>query len=250
VSGDLIADVHYKYVLEKRPAGMSEKSPYLRLTADGVFFRGARVADYKGLSTLLQWIATAGKKHSHAEKSIVDELVEKNEHVIDLEMAIPAWAHSKSAVRMDLVAIENGTVVFWEAKTIVNSEIRCRAEFKADKSPRVLKQLANYRLFLAQPKHPDLVESAYRNTAELLVKLRALADAIGPAISLGPSIVAASRAKILGVAPQAALVVVDLPADKKRAWASWKADHESKLSGKIPMRVLESPGPLVYPGAP
>jgi hypothetical protein len=249
VSGELIADVHYKYVLEERPAGMSEKSPYLRLTSNGVFFRGTKVADYKGFHTLLQWIARAGKRYAHAEKSIIDELVEKNEHVIDLEMAIPAWAHSESAVRMDLVAIENGTVVFWEAKTICNAEIRCRAEFEADKSPHVLKQLANYRLFLAQHKHPELVESAYRNTAELLVKLRALADDIGPTIALGQSIVDASRARRLFVAPQAALVVVDLPKDNKRAWTSWKAGHEGKLLGKIPMRVLESPGPLVYPGA-
>lgn len=79
--------------------------------------------------------------------------------------------------------------------------------------------------------------------------MRRLADKIGPHLALGPSISAASKADRLGVAPSAALVVVDLPADNGRAWKSWKATHERKLSGKIPMRVLESPGALIYKGA-
>src|ERR1700679_2112738 len=113
VSSGLIAEVHYKYVLDQPPPGMSPKSPYLRLTKEGVFFRGNPVKDYKGLDTLRQWIDAAGKKHAGDEKTIVDELVEKNDHVVDLEMAIPVWALSKVAVRMDLVAIEDGKVVFW-----------------------------------------------------------------------------------------------------------------------------------------
>ena len=39
---------------------------------------------------------------------------------------------------MDLVAIEDGKVVFWEAKTDIDSRIRCLAEFEADKFPQVL----------------------------------------------------------------------------------------------------------------
>jgi hypothetical protein len=248
VSGSLIAEVHYKYVsLDEPQPGMS-KSPYLRLTTNGVFFQDTRVAAYEGLATLHKWIAAAGE-YAGDEKSIVDELVEKNDHVVDLEMAIPAWARSKVAVRMDLVAIEEGTVVFWEAKTVNDGRIRCRAEFEADKSPHVLEQLYNYRVFLEQGSHLEQVELAYRNTAKLLVKLRALADGIGPTLALGRRIVDASQADRLSVAPSAALVVVDLPADNKRAWTSWKASHEGKLLGKIPMRVLESPGPLVFAGA-
>lgn len=246
VSGELVADVHYKYVLGE-PDGYSGPL-YLRLTTRGVVSRGALVAAYEGLATLHQWIAVAGK-YAGDEKSIVDELVEKNDHVVDLEMAIPAWAHSKVAVRMDLVAIEDGTVVFWEAKTVNDGRIRCRAEFLEDKFPHVLEQLYHYRVFLEQDWHLEQVERAYRHTAGLLVALRALADEIGPALALGRSIVAASQADRLAVAPLAALVVVDLPADNKRAWTSWKASHEVKLLGKIPMRVLESPGPLVFAGA-
>jgi hypothetical protein len=257
VKGDLIADVHYKYVLGEPEPGMS-KSPYLRLTEEGVSFRDERVADYEGTSTLRQWIAVAGgKEYAGAEKSIVDELVEKNDHVIDLEMALPAWKQPKVAVRMDLVAIENGKVVFWEAKTVDDSRIRCRAEFEKDKSPHVLQQLSNYGVFLAQEGHLERVEYAYLETAKLLVKLRALADKIGPTLALGRSIIAASQAASLAVAPLASLVVVDLQADKPAgtsweaspAWKSWKAIHEGKLKGKIPMRVLESAGPLVFAGA-
>jgi hypothetical protein len=133
VSGELRADVHYKYVLREPRPGMS-KSPYLRLTPKGVSFGHTLVAPYEGISTLLQWIAVAEKQHAGVEKSIVDELVEKNDHVIDLEMALPAWSLPKVAVRMDLVAIEDRKVVFWEVKTVDDSRIRCRAEFEEDKS--------------------------------------------------------------------------------------------------------------------
>ena len=148
---------------------------------------------------------------------------------------------------MDLVAIEDGRVVFWEVKTVNDSRIRCRAEFQEDKFPEVLKQLRNYRVFLAEKQHVEQVETAYRETARLLVELRELADKIGPTRTLGASITAASgRQACRG--RRAALVVVDLPAERS-GWKSWKASHEGKLPGKIPMRVLESPGPLMFADA-
>jgi hypothetical protein len=251
VKGELVADVHYKYVLNEPPPGMS-KSPYLLLTKEGVSFQRKLVAAYEGRPTLLRWIAKAEGKHAGVEKSIVDKFVEMNDHVIDLEMALPAWPLSKVAVRMDLVAIEDGKVVFWEVKTVNDSRIRCRAEFEEDKSPHVLKQLSNYRLFLEHDSQFGQVESAYRNAAKLLVALRALADEIGPTLALGHSIVAASQADRLAVAGRAALVVVGLPADHKQAkgaWTSWKAIHEGKLLRRIPMRVLKSPELLVFAGA-
>jgi hypothetical protein len=251
VSGELRADVHYKYVLREPRPGMST-SPYLRLTQKGVRFGHTLVAPYEGISTLLQWISVAGgEKYAGDEKSIVDALVAKNDHVVDLEMALPACALSKTAVRMDLVAIEDGTVVFWEVKTIINGDIRCNADFLADKFPHVLEQLSHYRAFLGEAEHVKQVESAYRNAAKILVALRALAEEneIGPALALGDRIIAASKAHRLAVAPRAALVVVDLPADNGRAWTNWKASHEGKLLGKIPMRVLESPELLVFAGA-
>jgi hypothetical protein len=239
--------VHYKYVSVEPQPGLT-KSPYLRLTQSGVFFRDTKVAIYEGFSTLRQWIGDAEEKHAGVEKEIVDELVEKNDHVIDLEMALPAWTLPKVAVRMDLVAIEGGKVVFWEVKTVDDSRIRCRAEFEEDKSPHVLKQLSHYRVFLKEDPHVEQVESAYRNAAKFLVKLRALADEnkIGPALKLGDSIVAASQAHRLDVARLANLVVVDLKeAPKGPAWTSWKSSHESKLKGKIPMLVLEGSALLV-----
>jgi hypothetical protein len=251
VRKELVAYVHYKYVLGDLP-GYSGPL-YLRLNANGVFSPEALGAAYEGSTTLNQWVGKAGA-YAGVEKKIVDQLVEKNDHVVDLEMAIPAWALRKTAVRMDLVAIEDGTVVFWEVKTILNSEICCEAAFEEDRFPHVLKQLSNYRVFLEENSHIELVESAYRNTAKILVDLRALADKyeIGPTLELGQSIKDASKAQRLDVARLAALVVVGLPAGDKRAkqaWASWKATHEGKLLGKIPMRVLESPEALVFAGA-
>lgn len=249
ISDELVAYVHYKYVGVELLPGMP-KSPYLRLKQKGIYFGDTLVAGYEGPSTLGRWVAVAGgAEYAGDEKSIVDELVEKNDHVIDLEMALPAWSLSKVAIRMDLVAIEAGTVVFWEVKTVNDSRIRCRVDFEEDKSPEVLKQLSSYRVFLQQDSHIEQVKLAYQNTAKLLVELRALADKIGPTWTLGESIIAASTAGKLDVALLAALVVVDLPADNKRAWTSWKASHEGKLEGKLPMRVLEGAGLLVYAGA-
>ena len=185
VSGELVADVHYKYVLGELPEYSGRQ--YLRLTTQGVFSRGTLVAPYEGLSTLLHWISVAGgEKYAGVEKEIVDELVEKNDHVVDLEMALPAWTLPKVAVRMDLVAIEDGTVVFWEVKTVNDSRIRCKAEFQEDKSPHVLEQLSHYRDFLKQDSHVEQIEVAYLHTAKLLVKLRALADKkYGPRVGVG-----------------------------------------------------------------
>lgn len=112
----------------------------------------------------------------------------------------------------------------------------------------MLEQLSHYRVFLKEDAHIEQVESAYRNAAGFLVKLRALADEnkIGPALKLGDSIVKASQARRLDVARLANLVVVDLKAPPKGpAWTSWKSSHEAKLKGKIPMLVLESSALLV-----
>jgi hypothetical protein len=225
------------------------KSPNLLLKNRDVLFRGEKVGDYEGEATLRKWIEKAEKNHAGAEKTIVDEFVEKNSDVIDLEMALPAWHLRNAADRMDLVAIEDGKVVFWEVKTVNDGRIRCKADFRKDESPHVLRQLANYRAFLAEERHVEQIKSAYLETARLLVELRKLADKIGPAQALGASIIAANKDQKLSVADRAALVVVDLPKDNKRAWKSWKASHEGKLSGEIPMRVLESAGPLVFAGA-
>ena len=142
---------------------------YLRLTTQGVFSRGTLVAPYEGPSTLLHWISIAGgEKYAGVEKSIVDELVEKNDHVVDLEMALPAWTVPRWPFGWDLVAIEDGTVVFWEVKTINDSRIRCKAEFEEDKSPHVLEQLSHYRDFLRQDQHVDQIKVAYLHTAKLI----------------------------------------------------------------------------------
>ena len=222
VRKELVAYVHYKYVLGDLE-GYSGPL-YLRLNANGVFSPDALGAVYEGSTTLNQWVAKAGA-YAGVEKKIVDQLVEKNNHVVDLEMALPAWARNSVAVRMDLVAIEDGRVVFWEVKTVDDSRIRCNADFLEDKFPHVLEQLSHYRDFLEQDSHVELVEFAYRNTAKLLVDLRRLADKIGPTLALGRSIKDASEAQRLDVARLAALVVVDLPEPEanKGPWKSWKA---------------------------
>lgn len=96
---------------------------------------------------------------------------------------------------MDLVTIEpsvkNRNVVFWEAKLVTDGRLRCSTEVVEDKKPKVLEQLARYRLFLNDPKHGPQhvawVAKAYRHTAKLMTQLRLMANKLGNAYPLGPT---------------------------------------------------------------
>lgn len=245
--GALRAEVHAKYVAPSEDPKPGQE--YWSLRTDRVTSPGGPQVLYRGLASLHDWIALIDKKYAGVEKRLVDDLVGLNANVIDLEMGLPAWGEQLTAPRMDLVAIEEQQVVFWEAKTITDGRIRCRADYEQELRPEVLRQLAKYRHFLAHERHVELVEVAYRQAAAILVELRALADLCGDAFDLGDEIVSASKAANLTVAASAALVVLDEPDDAGRAWRSWKAGHEAKLAGRIPMLVQRSPGRLSYKAA-
>jgi hypothetical protein len=245
IGGGLVADVHYKYVFGEQ-AGYRGPT-YVRLNDDGSFW-GQVKGCYQGPQTLTAWIERA-KTYAGVEKKLVDALVGLNGHVIDLEMGLPAWFLNKAAIRVDLVAIEDGQIVCWEVKTVDDARIRSRVG-----DPHVIAQLEGYRTFLRQDTHVYRIQEAYRETARLLIKLKALSDALVPSAPLDVAITAAARADALEVAREAGLAVIALGEHDKsgsgqRAWDSWKKTHEVRLLGRAPMRVLEAPAPLVFAGA-
>ncbi len=227
-NGELASYIHAKYVWPDQRATLG--SEYLRLQGNDVFRRGQPepVAQYAGASSLLAWIETA-ESWSGAEKRAIDDVLDHTDNIIDLEMGQPG-----TALRMDMVAVEREGdelwVAFWEAKRARDSRVRCRAELDEVSevtSPHVIGQLRDYRDFIAAPGNQQLVAAAYRNTSQVLVEVRKLADAAGPIVALGTEIVAAAGSNELLVRPNARLLIFD-DDPKDRAW---RAEHAVKLAG-------------------
>ncbi|HEY8572721.1 hypothetical protein [Phenylobacterium sp.] len=199
---------------------------------------------YDGLDTLLAWIALIDTKYAGVEKRLVDDLVGLNSHVIDLEMGLPGWRHRKAPLRMDIVTIDDGQVVFWEAKCAGDARIRAQAD------PEVLIQLAHYREFLVQDVHRWRIAQAYREAAAVLTRLRAVADAVETRRPLGQAILDARHNEQLTVAREAALVVIDeaaveVGAPQGRKWHTWHQNgHLAKLKGRARVLAQATPGIL------
>ncbi len=227
------ATTHFKYVCNKNDVPKGQE--YVKLKSKDILRGGKFWKQYEEIEDLKGWIAAIDKGYTGEEKRFVDQLVAANPSVIDLEMGLPAWGDEKSAPRIDLVAIEGGKVVFWEAKLVMDGRLRCRADLDPDKKPEVLKQLAKYRLFLNHEKegakHVKLVASAYQDAAKLLMTLRSMADKLGEKHTLGTDIYAAVSG--LDVDPEPCLVI-----DNRTNSTSWPC-HEAKLDrANVPMKII------------
>jgi hypothetical protein len=198
-------------------------------------------------------VRTVDEEYGGDEKRLVDDLlsVPANDGVIDLEMALPAWAGNSAAQRMDLVSIDRLggqlTVVFGEVKRVTDSRLRCRGPLKQDEMPEVLKQLSGYRKYLAAPGHRTLIGKQYSNAAALMTRLRAMADAIGPTRPLGQTILDAAKGDPLGVAELARLIVMNDSRANQTAWAEHRTKLETETE-RVPMIVLGAPAALNFGG--
>lgn len=243
VRGDLRGEVHSKYF--SQGARESGGQDYGRILGTSVNSRYDS-EPYEGLATLRRWIDRIDTDYAGIEKRLVDDLVKENDNVIDLEMGLPAFLGRKSPVRMDLVTLEEGRVVFWEAKCAGDSRIRSRGPL-----PEVIEQLKSYSSFLQQDIHCLRIADAYRDAARVIVRLRALADRIGPARALGEAILSAADGAKLTVERHAALVVIDESALEPNAspgarWNSWHTNgHAAKLKGEIRVLAQTRPSRLV-----
>lgn len=122
-------------------------------------------------STVANWMTIAAT-YKGDEKDFVERLIAANPNVIDMEMALPALPdRKKSAVRMDLVALEpcdsGWKLVFWEAKMASNPDARSRDV------PKVVGQCHAYRDWLghAGQDNKKLVIDAYTAVCRDLVKI-------------------------------------------------------------------------------
>lgn len=242
--------VHAKYVLPGPDQASVQGQEYVTLTTTCLVRTGGRSPlPYKGIETLKGWVQSA-EKYAGEEKEFVDELlsVPENDGVIDLEMGLPAWRETeRAAPRMDLVSVNKVDgrlmVFFGEVKLVADKRLRCQAPVQQDKMPEVLKQLSEYRKYLAEPKHRALVGQQYSKAACLMKRMRGMADAIGPVRPLGRTILDAADGENLTVAELARLIVCE-----KGATKSW-AEHRAKLASereRAPMILLDAPAALHF----
>jgi hypothetical protein len=174
--------------------------------------RAATIREYGGLETLNGIIAKAGTYRGD-EKCGVDAIVGTHSSLVDLEIAIPAWAgkEARTADRIDLANLEPDhdgyRLVFWEAKT--SDDARLRA---ADGHPSVVAQLERYARFLRAQGHQKLLTDAYTDTCRILVLLHELATQSNRAVpSLGQAIHAVAAGAELRVDICPRLAVFDRP---------------------------------------
>lgn len=191
-----------------------------------------------------RWICDAAGK-SGREKRAVDDLVGRDENVIDLEMGLPGHKPAaegnqrRSAFRIDMVAVEaeSATVSrlkFWEVKTFDDRRIRSSSDLPT--STGILKQIEDYQAYLADAERRAGVLAAYKRCAVVLQSLRNLANEHGDPMHLGQELLNVAAGKPLVLADKPGLLVVlpteDLPIRSKEAWE----EHERKLkdAGIVP----------------
>ena len=247
-----ILSVHAKYVVPKAERNSIEGQEYVTLTTNAIVRREGRpTLPYEGMETLNRWIRSIDEEYRGKEKTLVDSLlsVPANDGVIDLEMGLPAWHGNAAASRMDLVSINRVkgrlTIVFGEVKCVTDSRLRCRAPVKQDETPEVLKQLSDYRRYLAEPGHRQIVGKQYANAARLMRRLRAMADTVGPVRTLGRAILDAAECQDLEVAELARLIVINEDGANQAAWEIHRAKLEEEKE-RVLMTVLNAPAPLQF----
>lgn len=234
------AATHFKYVCSDKdePGGQE----YVKLKSDTkggttIWRSGKPWREYRGPDDLEAWIAVVDNKYAGDEKEFVDLLVAANPNIIDLEMGLPAWDvdKEKRAPRIDLVAIEDSKVVFWEAKLVRDGRLRTSGDLVLggeNTKPAVLKQLNDYQEFLLADGHADLVRSAYQNAAKLMMTLRSMADKLGE-VPLGAGILAAASGLEVDCNPR---LIIDNRTDSKL----WKKHEEKLRQAGFPMLIIGS----------
>ena len=123
-------------------------------------------------------------------------------------MGLPAFGERKSPLRIDLVSLEGTSddirLVFWEAKMIGDSRLRSK-EYK----PKVLKQMDDYRSYLAEPARKQQVVDAYRNCCRIIRDFQEMASGLGLSRPIAPLIVAAAESDRLHVEERPRLIIFD-----------------------------------------
>ena len=227
--------IHEKYVKGSSDGGQR----YISLTGDTGRDPDGRLVDWGGRRMLRTWIDNSCH-YSGPEKRCIDALVAASPKVIDVEMGLPAFCGRKTALRIDIVALE-GTpddvrLVFWEAKMIGDSRLRSK-----NGTPKVFEQIEEYQRYLRAANPREQVTKAYRNCCKIICDLHAMA---GINIPLDPLVVAVGDGASLEVCRTPRLVIFD--DGKKRDVDAWTKQLEV-LYGRVPVAVVEQRGRLDDP---
>ena len=223
--------IHEKYV--KKCPGNEQK--YFKLPCDKGDDAEGKDVPWDGRGMLDAWIARS-RCHTSEEKRYVEALVAVSPRVIDLEMGLPAFGTRKSALRMDIVALEGSPdslrLVFWEAKMIGSSSLRSRTQ-----EPKVLKQIDAYRSYLGDADRKQQVIEAYQQCCGIIRDLHDMASQIGTTHRLDPLISAAAKSDSqLAVEENPGLVIFDN--GKKRNEEAWQK-HIGVLRREVPVAIVE-----------
>ena len=155
----LIGEVHHKYLMQEKPTGSYYVDIFRKPTADC-------------LSTILS-IKQASTKYAGVEKTGVHAVCMNEADVLDVEIAFtrchpPIHGRTGELDRLDYLKLEmqNGKpmLVFYEAKTIANSEI------KAKDRPHVLDQMDGYTKTLTG--HANEIVRSYNMVCDNIRELR------------------------------------------------------------------------------
>lgn len=227
-------EVHVKYAFEG-----AEEQAYARLTDTGIVHpKAGHSAAYSGPSTLGAWMARAARWET-AEKAEVERVVADNAGVIDLEMGLPAHGDQKTALRMDLIALElqsgRPTIVFWEAKRVTDARLRA----KDANRPEVMDQIDAYRAYLADEGHRRAVIEAYGRTCALLTDFAGWAAAGGKPLALDPTVrsAAAGPERLdLDTAPR----LVVFGTEEQLGAAGWRTHQAKLVDNGVPVLTIRT----------
>lgn len=155
----IVANTHYKYLVrpkEKAYVKVVDGKPQIR-DASVYFADRLNIAELK----------VAAAVYAEDEKNGVHEILQRNNYILDVEVAI---SDGESVPRIDFAALQKGEtgrthVVFYEAKHFGNKELRS----ESGKAP-VVEQIDRYRSLLEQ--HRTSIEDSYRRVAENLCALK------------------------------------------------------------------------------
>ncbi len=215
----IVGKTHYKYLLRS-----TAKPKYVKVV-DGKPSNYDASAYFANPTDPLcaKELKLSAKRYAGNEKKGVHEILLKNKHILDVEIAI---SDGKTASRIDFAALRNGKagqacIVFYEVKHFDNKELRS----EGGKIP-VVEQIRRYRSLLEQDQHRASIKRSYRRVAENLCALKGVKV---------PTPVAAAAENGVSIEEDPWLVVFGFDGDQKAGdyWAQHKMRLEKELDGRV-----------------
>lgn len=257
----VIVKCHVRYIFDYKIAGQKSAT----------FNQEKRVWEHKGESRersfqeIVEYVkgrkgppTRKGNSRKPSEKVGVHAIVGKNRNVIDLEMALPAWAKKKSALRMDIVTLEKPEnkiqIAFWEAKTFDDGRLRID---NPSEQPEVVRQLADYKDYV--DSHEEDIKRAYAETCVLLKRfheMKVSCSTIGvSASSLHPFVEEVARLASSGKNFMEKLAIKSMPGlvvfgDGDRvidADESWPRHEKKLLNFGVSLHVAQTSSEIILP---